>query len=235
MEAGEEVAISRLGAVVARLVPAAAPAAEPAVAVAITAPPEPAPAAGRRVDWTQSAAFLRDRTGERVLSAEESLALIKDAGGRYQQVPMPNALVVCVDTSFLFSPYGNDVNTPVALVETGRLGGPLALTALNGFELENALRPAEFRRALAPGKAAAHLADYEGDKAAGQLVFPPCDLAAVLAEARRPSAAHTRTGGHRAFGVLHVAAAVHLGAGGFRSFDANQRALAAAMGLTVRP
>ena len=67
VEAGEEVAISRLGAVVARLVPAAPEQATPV---------DP-------VDWTQSAAFLRDRTGERMMSAEESLALIKDAGGRY--------------------------------------------------------------------------------------------------------------------------------------------------------
>lgn len=65
VEAGEEVAISRLGAVVARLVPATSE--EPAV----------------RVDWTQSAAVLRDRTGERMMSAEESLTLIRDAGGRY--------------------------------------------------------------------------------------------------------------------------------------------------------
>ena len=69
VEAGEEVAIHRSGSVVARLVPP-------------TGAPAEEPPAGR-VDWTQSAAFRRDRTGERILSAEESLALIKDAGGRY--------------------------------------------------------------------------------------------------------------------------------------------------------
>lgn len=71
VEAGEEVNISRLGAVIARLVP---PAREESAG-------EKSP--DGRVDWTQSAAFRRDRTGERVLSAEESLALVKDAGGRY--------------------------------------------------------------------------------------------------------------------------------------------------------
>lgn len=70
VEAGEEVAISRRGAVVARLVPPAA------------AQAEPSPSAGR-VDWTQSAAFRMDKSGLPCLSAEESLALIKDAGGRY--------------------------------------------------------------------------------------------------------------------------------------------------------
>lgn len=68
VEAGEEVTIRRQETVVARLLP---PRREQTLLPA------------GRVDWTQSAAFLRDRTGERVLSAEESLALIKDAGGRY--------------------------------------------------------------------------------------------------------------------------------------------------------
>lgn len=143
------------------------------------------------------------------------------------------ATVVCADTSFLFSLYGNDVNTPAALAAMARLRFPLSLSAFNGFELENALRFAEFRGTLAAGKAAAYLADYEADRAAGKLVFPACDLAAVLAEACRLSAAHTLTGGHRSFDVLHVAAARVLGAGEFLSFDANQRALAGAEGLTA--
>ena len=149
---------------------------------------------------------------------------------------MPAAPVVaCADTSFLFSLYGNDVHTPAALAETGRLDSPITLTVLNEFELENAIRLAEFRRTLAPGKAAVYLADYQADKAAGQLAFPRCDVAAVVAEARRLSAAHTLTGGHRAFDIFHVAAAQVRGAGEFLSFDASQRALATATGLTVRP
>ena len=67
VEAGEEVAISRLGAVVARLVPVTPERASPA----------------DRVDWTQSAALRMDKGALPCLSAEGSLALIKDAGGRY--------------------------------------------------------------------------------------------------------------------------------------------------------
>jgi hypothetical protein len=37
----------------------------------------------------------------------------------------------------------------------------------------------------------------------------------------------TVTGGHRAFDILHVAAAVHLGADEFLTFDSNQRKLPA--------
>ena len=63
VEAGEEVTISKRGKIIARLVPE-----------------KPKPT---KVDWTQSAAFKRDRTGMRMLTAEESLALIHESSGKY--------------------------------------------------------------------------------------------------------------------------------------------------------
>jgi predicted nucleic acid-binding protein len=45
----------------------------------------------------------------------------------------------------------------------------------------------------------------------------------------------TATGAHRAFDILHVAAAVHLGADEFLTFDSNQRKLALAAGLNPGP
>ena len=46
---------------------------------------------------------------------------------------------------------------------------------------------------------------------------------------------HTMAGGHRSFDVLHVATALHLGAREFLTFDGNQRKLAAAEKLKVKP
>jgi predicted nucleic acid-binding protein len=43
------------------------------------------------------------------------------------------------------------------------------------------------------------------------------------------------TGGHRAFDVLHVATALHLGVRDFLSFDAGQRRLATNTKLKVKP
>jgi len=63
VEAGEEVMISKRGKIIARLVPE-----------------KPKPT---KVDWTQSAAVKRDRTGMRMLTAEESQALIHDSSGNY--------------------------------------------------------------------------------------------------------------------------------------------------------
>ena len=53
--------------------------------------------------------------------------------------------------------------------------------------------------------------------------------------AERLSARHTGAHGHRAFDVLHVATALHLGAREFLTFDANQRKLAAAEKLKAKP
>jgi len=140
---------------------------------------------------------------------------------------------VCCDTSILFSLYGNDAHTPRAIAWIRRLARPLTLSRINQYELANALRFAEFRQFLAQGKAAAYLADFEADIAAGKLVVEICNLADVVSDAMRLSAAHTLTGGHRSFDILHVAAAVHLGAKEFLTFDDNQRKLAEAEGLKV--
>lgn len=64
IRAGEEIVITRRGKPVARLVPE---------------PDQPAD----RVDWTQSPAVARDRSSARQLSAEESLAIIREAGGAW--------------------------------------------------------------------------------------------------------------------------------------------------------
>jgi antitoxin (DNA-binding transcriptional repressor) of toxin-antitoxin stability system len=66
IEAGEEIAISNRGKIIARVVP------EPEKPVAIGT-----------VDWTTSAALTRDRSGERILSAEESRNLIHEAQGNW--------------------------------------------------------------------------------------------------------------------------------------------------------
>jgi hypothetical protein len=58
-------------------------------------------------------------------------------------------MVTCADTSFLFSVYANDTHTSRAIRWLRSQDAPLVLTALNEFELGNALRFAEFRRGIA--------------------------------------------------------------------------------------
>jgi predicted nucleic acid-binding protein len=144
-------------------------------------------------------------------------------------------MVICADTSFLFSLYGNDFNTPRAVAWMKKCKTALTLTSLGEYELANALRFAEFRKAIPPGEAALFLAHFEADKASGRLRIQVCNLADVVEEARRLSATHTLTGGHRGFDILHVAAALLMKAGKILTFDENQKKLAEAEGLTVLP
>ena len=142
-------------------------------------------------------------------------------------------MVTCADTSFLFSLYGNDGNTPRAVAWMKAHRRALALTPLNEFELGNALRFAEFRKAIAPGEAALFWADYEADRASGRVKIHICNLADVVDEAKRLSATHTLGGGHRGFDILHVAAALRLKARQLLTFNENQKKLAEAEGLLV--
>lgn len=142
-------------------------------------------------------------------------------------------MVICADTSFLFSVYGNDGNTSRAVSWLRSQRTALALTSLNEFELGNALRFAEFRKVIGPGESAVFWAQYEADRASGRLMVHACNLADVVDEAKRLSAMHTLSQGHRGFDILHVAAALRMKATRFLSFDANQRKLAEAEGLEV--
>lgn len=142
-------------------------------------------------------------------------------------------MVIYADTSFLFSLYGNDSNSGIAVQWGLENPYPLALTPINGFELVNALHFSESRKFIGPGLAALYLSHFEADLAGGRLLEHGCDLTHVFQEASRLSRAHTLSGGHRSLDILHVAAAKAIAADRFLTFDHNQKRLAQAEGLTV--
>lgn len=142
-------------------------------------------------------------------------------------------MVISADTSFLFSLYGNDSNTPAAVTWGKENAFPISISPLNRFELLNALRFSEFRRTLKPGESTMHQELFHNAITAGRLINAPVKLEEILTEAHRLSAAHTPTGSHRGFDILHVAAAKILHATHFLTFDANQRKLAESEGLVV--
>jgi len=142
---------------------------------------------------------------------------------------------VCCDTSFLFSLYGQDINTLKAAALARQLEQPVSLTVLNEFEFLNAVELSMFRKILPPPLGAAMIAAFASDLAAGSAVIESCNLGQIMAEAKRISGAYTAAGGYRSFDILHVAAALQLTARNFFSFDARQRALAKVAGLKVLP
>jgi predicted nucleic acid-binding protein len=143
--------------------------------------------------------------------------------------------IVCCDTSFLFSLYSRDSLTQRAVALARQLRQPVVVSILNEFELENSIRLSIFRKTIHSVEAAAMFADYAADKSLGKVVLVTCDLPDVLTQAKGLSVAHSQGGGHRAYDILHIAAALRLGATEFVSFDMNQRKLAKAVGLKIKP
>lgn len=142
-------------------------------------------------------------------------------------------MVVAADTSFLFSIYGNDIHTPVGLAWMRLNQQGIRISPLNRFELVNALRLAEFRKVLGVGISTLYASQFDLDLQQGRLTEAAYDLSDILAEAQRLSSVHTLHHGHRAFDILHVAAAKVMKASHFLTFDANQKRLAESEGLIV--
>jgi predicted nucleic acid-binding protein len=145
------------------------------------------------------------------------------------------------DTSFLCGFYVKQSNSRFAARLAATMREPLQVTAFLAYEFRQSLRFQTWRHStnpregIAPADAQAALLQFETDLANGVAVLVPCNFQEVFRLAEHLSKQHTSANGHRSFDVLHVATALHLGVKEFLTFDVNQRKLAAAERLTVKP
>ncbi len=138
------------------------------------------------------------------------------------------------DPSFLVSLYAPDANSAVSAAEMRRASTTFFISPLCELELVNALQLRLFRKELTAAEAQAAYAAVQSDIAAGIYVLQP--LSAVVFEgAKRLSLKYVAGIGSRSLDVLHVAAALAMGAEALLSFDDKQRKLAKAAGLRVAP
>ena len=150
-------------------------------------------------------------------------------------------MIAFPDTSFLCAIYRRQDNSQMAAAHAATMKEPLPVTALLAYEFRQSLRLQVWRHSHNPREgmpladAQAALNQFEADLANGVAVLTPCNFQDVLRRADELSARHTISGGHRSFDVLHVATALHLDAEEFLTFDANQRKLASAEKLKVKP
>ncbi len=150
-------------------------------------------------------------------------------------------MIAYPDTSFLCAFYVKQSNSPAAAAHAATMKEPLHVGAFLAYEFRQSLRfqvwrnSANPREGLALADAQAALSQFDADLASGVAVLEPCNFQDVLRRAEDLSNRHTVGGGHRSFDVLHVATALHLGARQFLTFDTNQRKLAAAERLAVKP
>jgi predicted nucleic acid-binding protein len=138
------------------------------------------------------------------------------------------------DTSLLVSYYINDSNSARAQRLIHATSGPLPFTGLHRLEMRSALALGVFRQVVTPAQISAAWLDVERDLRAGRLVPQPINWRPVFRSAAKWAALHCTAIGCRSLDVLHVSAAKNLNAIEFFTFDVRQKALAGALGLTVK-
>ena len=150
-------------------------------------------------------------------------------------------MIAFPDTSFLCALYVRQDNSPEAAAHFKAMPEALHVSSLMLYEFRQSVRFQVWLHARDKNKgypqavAETALGKLQANMEAGAVVPVTADWPDVHRLAETISKRHTIAGGHRAFDVLHVATALHLGAREFLTFDANQRKLAAAEKMKVKP
>jgi predicted nucleic acid-binding protein len=150
-------------------------------------------------------------------------------------------MIAFPDTSFLCALYVQQDNSPIAAAHFQAMPEVLHVSGLLIYEFSQSIRFQVWLNARNNSKgypkriADVALAKFQVNMDAGALAVVTADWPDVHRLAETLSMRHTIAGGHRSMDVLHVATALHLGAREFLTFDANQRKLAAAEKLKVKP
>jgi predicted nucleic acid-binding protein len=150
-------------------------------------------------------------------------------------------MIAFPDTSFLCALYRRQDNSPQAAAHFKTMPEALHVSSLLLYEFRRGVRFQVWLHARDKSKGYPQadcdraLADLKTDLDTGALVVATAEWPEVHRLADELSKRHTIAGGHRSLDILHVATALHLGAREFLTFDANQRKLAAAEKLKVKP
>jgi len=150
-------------------------------------------------------------------------------------------MIAFPDSSFLCAIYRRQTNSPQAAAHFQAMSEALHVSGLLLYEFRQSVRFQVWLHTQDKSKGYPQadcdrgLADLKTDLDTGAVVVATVNWPDVHRLAEELSARHSISGGHRGFDVLHVATALHLGAREFLTFDANQRKLATAEKLKVKP
>jgi len=150
-------------------------------------------------------------------------------------------MIAFPDTSFLCALYRRQDNSPEAAAYFKIMPEALCVSGLLLYEFRQSMRFQVWLHAKDQSKGYPRadcdraLADLKTDLDSGALAAVAADWPDVHRLAETISVRYTLACGHRSMDVLHVATALHLGAREFLTFDTNQRKLASAEKLKVKP
>lgn len=139
------------------------------------------------------------------------------------------------DTGFLVSLFLEETTSATADGILAGLTGPLIITPLTVLEFRNALNLAIVRHRLTAVERDAVWQRFEGQRHDGVFEDRQMEISELHQRAQSLSDLYTPTHATRSLDLLHVAAALLLGADVFLSFDERQRRVAAAEGMVVHP
>jgi len=141
-------------------------------------------------------------------------------------------LTIYADSSFLVSLYSADTNWAAAARTMEVFTGECLITTFGELEVINAFGLRVFRREVSLAQAQLSLMDFEKDLRDGILQLRGLPER-VFERARQLSQRTTAKLGIRTADLLHVAAALELGADYLYSFDQQQRKLARTVHLKL--
>jgi predicted nucleic acid-binding protein len=138
------------------------------------------------------------------------------------------------DSAIIVKLYVQEATSPDAVRLVGGYPAPYALTQWQALEVKNAIRLKTFRGEITAAEMNESIAALEQDITTGRWRHPTYTVSAVEQKAEELSAGHSATLGCRTLDIIHVAAALVIGARDFVTFDGRQGALAKQLGLTVK-
>ena len=139
------------------------------------------------------------------------------------------------DSAIIIKLYVQEATSPDAIRLVGAYAAPYVLTQWQALEVKNAIRLKAFRSEVTVAEMNQSIAAFEQDIATGRWQRPAYTAATIEQKADELSAGHSAILGCRTLDIIHVAAAVVLGAKEFVTFDTRQGALAKQAGLAVKP
>jgi len=139
------------------------------------------------------------------------------------------------DSAIIVKLYVQEANSRDAVGLVSGYAAPYALTSWQILEVQNAIRLKAFRQEITATELIQSIAAFQQDITAGRWQRASVDAALVEQRTEELSVAHTATLGCRTLDIIHVAAALLIGAKEFITFDPRQGGLARKVGLVVRP
>ena len=116
------------------------------------------------------------------------------------------------DSAIIVKLYVKEATSPDAIRLVGAYLAPYCLTQWQALEVKNAIRLKAFRKEISAAEMSQSIGAFEQDVAMGRWQRPLHTAATVEQKAEELSASHSAILGCRTLDIIHVAAAVVIGA-----------------------